>query len=841
MSLTKGTRIGPYEITGIIGSGGMGSVFRAHDTRLNRDVAIKLLLPSLAADDNLLRRFQIESQSASALNHPNILTVYDVGGAEGQEPYMVTELLEGEPLSSRLNRGKLSLPLAVDYAKQIVCGLAAAHSKGITHRDIKPDNLFITKGGPLKILDFGLAKIATAQARAGATISMATSAGVIMGTASYMSPEQARGQAVDPRSDIFSFGCVFYEMLTGQRAFPGDTLADLLTAILTSEPNLSAIESPGVARIVEHCIAKAPEHRFQSASDIVFALDTALLVTIRPQLTSRAPRRSFSPWVITALLALACATLSWVYFRPKPELQFHRLTFRRGTVQAARFTADGNSVVYSARWEDEPGDVFTTRGDSPGSRALSFTGAALLSVSATGELALAQNTNLGRNPFARAGMLARAPLSGGAARAIEAGIDFADWSPDGKEMAVARETEHGTQLEFPVGKVLYSTPGYIGEPRISPDGTRIAFLDHPLSNSNQGSVAVIDLTGHKKLLTAEYADAEGLAWTPKGNEVWFTAAKYGGRTDLRAVTLSGRDRIVFRQSVATVLHDIGRDGRVLLANIELRAKAMYRGASDPQEKELSWLDWSLVTGISHDGKFILFNESGEGAGDDQQIYLRDTSGAPALLLGPGGNPGMLSADDQFVGTVTTDFHSILIYPVGPGSAKRIPMPGFELTDAGLAPDGKTVWFVGRQPDHGLRGYITDLSGAAPHAITPEGTPVVPSPDVTFFISTPPSGKGYIYPVSGGAPKELPLSPGDRPAGWSQDGQDLFVFNRNGLPTKVYRLNWKTGHRELVREIAPADRAGTDNVNSLRLTPDGKAYTYSCIQNLSELHIVQGLK
>jgi hypothetical protein len=842
MPISIGSRIGPYEITGLIGSGGMGTVFRARDTRLNRDVAIKLLLPALAADDELLRRFHVESQSASALNHPNILTVYDVG-ADGHEPYLVTELLEGESLSSRLKRGKLPVAQAVDYAKQIACGLAAAHAKGIVHRDIKPDNLFITKGGAVKILDFGLAKVTSTQPRVGATISMVTSAGLIMGTAPYMSPEQARGQAVDTRSDIFSFGCVLYEMLTGTRAFPGDTLADLLTAILTTEPDLRGVDSPALVRIVGHCIEKTPEQRFQSVSDIAFALDTALITDGRPQPVAVAsqPKRNRLPWALAALFALGCVTLAWLYFPPKPGLQFHRLTFRRGTVQAARFTADANSVVYSARWEDEPGEVFTTRGDSPGSRPLGFTDTALLAVSASGELALAQNTILGRNPFVRAGMLARAPLSGGAARAIEAGIDFADWSPDGKEMAVARETDRGTQLEFPVGNVLYTTPGYIGEPRVSPDGRRIAFLDHPLSNSNQGSVAVIDRAGHKKLLTAEYADAEGLAWTPQGNEIWFTAAKSGGRTDLRAVTLSGRERVVFRQSVATVLHDISRDGRVLLASIELRAKAMFRGPSDTQEKELSWLDWSLVTGISRDAKFILFNESGEGAGDDQQIYLRDTSGAPAVLLGPGGNPGWLSSDDQYVGTVTTDLHSILIYPVGPGSAQRIPIPGFELTDAGPSPDGKTLWFVGRAPGHGLRAYITDLNGASPRAVTPEGTTAMPSPDVTYFVSTPPSGKGFIYPVAGGAPQELSLSPGDRLAGWSQDGQELFVFNRNGLPAKVYRLNWKTGHRELMREIAPSDRAGTDNVNSLRVTPDGKAYTYSCIQDLSELHIVQGLK
>jgi Tol biopolymer transport system component len=835
-SKAAGTRVGPYEILGLIGAGGMGEVYKARDARLDRAVAIKILPESFASDADRLRRFEIEAKAAGALNHPNILVVHDVG-SDGGSPYLVSELLEGEPLGSRLKRGKLDVRRAVDYGKQIAAGLAAAHSKGISHRDIKPDNLYLTKDGRVKILDFGLAKAAAPQA------GDRTATGAIMGTAAYMSPEQARGQAVDQRSDIFSFGCVLYEMLTGERAFKGDTSADVTSAILSRDPDLKPIGVPALERIVAHCLEKTPEQRFQSASDIAFDLDALTEAGSGPHPAGvlAQPKPNWLPWTVVAALALVCAALGWLYLRPKPEVQFHRLTFRRGGIQAARFTPDGNGVIYCAKWEDEPSELFTLRLDSPGSRPLGFAGMELFSVSGTGELALSQNARVQRNPFASAGMLARAPLSGGAPRAIEDGVDFAEWSLDGKEMAEVRETSQGTQLEFPAGKVLYKTAGYIGEPRISPAGDRIAFLDHPLRNSNQGTVAVVDLAGNKKTLTAEYLAAEGLAWAAKEDEVWFTAARIGARTELRAVTSAGRERVVFGQSTPVVLYDISRSGRVLLANLEYRMQTRFRGASDAQERELSWLDVSLVTGISGDGKFILISESGEGAGSDLQIYLRETSGAPAVLLGPAGNNANFSPDGQSVVTVTPDHRDIVIYPVGPGQSKRIPMPGYLVESASLFPDGSRLWFTGAEAGHGQRGYIADLSGAKPQALTAEGQRGTLSPDGDYFLSLRPGGQGLLYPIAGGEPQEAPIAAGERIAGWSRDGREIFVYSRNGLPAKVYRVNWKTGRRELMREIAPPDRAGIHSVIGMNITPDGGTYAYSYYQSLSELHMVDGLK
>src|SRR5450755_1575442 len=270
MTLTSGTKLGPYEIDSLLGAGGMGEVYRARDTRLGRDVALKILPESFAGDSDRLRRFEQETRAVAALNHPNILAIYDVGDHNGS-PYLVCELLEGESLREVLEGGALAQRKTIDYGVQVAQGLAAAHEKGIVHRDLKPENLFISRDGRAKILDFGLAKLAQAPVEAeGATMThLRTSAGVVMGTASYMAPEQVRGDAVDGRTDIFALGAVLSEMLTGKRAFHRDTAAETMTAVLKDDlPEPSGTQpaiAPALDRIVRRCVEKSPEQRFQSA------------------------------------------------------------------------------------------------------------------------------------------------------------------------------------------------------------------------------------------------------------------------------------------------------------------------------------------------------------------------------------------------------------------------------------------------------------------------------------------------------------------------------------------------------------------------------------------------
>src|SRR3954470_5558337 len=358
MPLTLGTKLGPYEIQSPLGAGGMGEVYRARDTRLNRDVAIKILPASFSADPDRLQRFAQESRAAAALNHPNILSIYDIGEDRGA-PYVVSELLEGESLRERLRAGPLSSRKALDYAQQIAKGLAAAHDKGIVHRDLKPENLFITSDGRAKILDFGLAKFTHPEANVSddaPTMQVATEAGTVMGTAGYMSPEQVRGKPTDSRSDIFSFGAILYEMLSGKRTFHGDSAADTMSAILKEEPaDLSETNrnvSPALERIVRHCLEKNAAERFQSARDVAFNLEalTDISISSRAGIPVLPEERSNRRWLVPLLAGiLLIASWAGVYRlagkgKVASNPTFHEITFQNGSIWDARFAPDGQTI-----------------------------------------------------------------------------------------------------------------------------------------------------------------------------------------------------------------------------------------------------------------------------------------------------------------------------------------------------------------------------------------------------------------------------------------------------------------------------------------------------------------
>ncbi len=338
MALTSGTKLGPYEIQSPLGAGGMGEVYRARDTRLDRVVAIKVLPSSLASDADRLQRFEREARSVAALNHPNILAVHDIGTHDGT-PYMVCELLEGETLRTRLQGGVLSQRKAIETAIQIAHGLAAAYDKGIIHRDLKPENIFLTKDGRVKILDFGLAKVARGGLEADGALQTMTSAdvslteaGQVLGTAGYMSPEQVRGIGVDHRSDLFVFGAILFEMLSGQRAFRRDTAAETMTAILKEDPpELTEVNrsiSPGLDRIVRHCLEKNPDQRFQTARDLAFDLEavspsSGSSVRSVGQPTPVQRVRRLQPLIIVLLLAVAAGLGYWLGHRDEARFGSH--------------------------------------------------------------------------------------------------------------------------------------------------------------------------------------------------------------------------------------------------------------------------------------------------------------------------------------------------------------------------------------------------------------------------------------------------------------------------------------------------------------------------------------
>ena len=366
MAVAPGQKFGPYEIQAHVGEGGMGEVYRARDTRLNRSVAIKILPESMATDAGRMHRFEQEARTVAALNHPNILSVYDVGVQEGT-PFLVMELLEGETLRERLNRGPLGVRKSVEIGLQIAHGLAAAHERGIVHRDLKPENIFLTRDGHTKLLDFGLAKATAVAATAKASGHMSdftmqtvqtlqTEPGVVMGTAPYMAPEQVRGETVDHRADIFSFGAVLYEMLTGKRAFNGDTAVEVMTSILKSEPPEIDLEQtkvpPSLDRIVRHCLEKAPADRFQSARDLTFALgglsgsDSSIALR-----TESARRRELPRWLLAVAAVLVIAAAATALYFATRSTPAHRMEFAipvQSEVGHIAISPDGTMLAYVA-------------------------------------------------------------------------------------------------------------------------------------------------------------------------------------------------------------------------------------------------------------------------------------------------------------------------------------------------------------------------------------------------------------------------------------------------------------------------------------------------------------
>ncbi|HEV2388967.1 MAG TPA: protein kinase [Candidatus Acidoferrales bacterium] len=869
--LSTGVKLGPYEIVAPIGAGGMGEVYRARDTRLGRDVAIKVLPASSSSDPERLRRFEQEARAAGALNHPNVLVIYDVGSHDGA-PYLVTELLEGETLFERLRGGPLPVRKAIDITAQAAQGIAAAHDKGIVHRDLKPANIFLTADGRVKILDFGLAKLTEREGAAlgdalaaTQTAAGATEPGVVLGTVSYMSPEQVRGKPADARSDIFALGAVLYEMLSGKRAFHRDSSVETMAAILKEEPEeISATNrnvSPALQSIVDHCLEKDPQARFQSARDLAFALEavaggsglTAAEKALAPALATPRRGRRLVFAAIGTLGLIVVGIGAYLLGRGAASAlppAYQRLTFRRGTVDAARFGPDGQTVLYAAKWEGGPMEVYSTRPDSTESRSLEIPPPSdLLAVSPSGEVAVL----LGAQPagaFSMAGTLAEMSLAGGAPREILKGVTQADWSPDGKQLLVVRRQQGGETLEYPIGKVLFQTPAWIANPRISPDGRRIAFIDHFSASDDGGSVAVLDLAGKKQTLTRTWSSIRGLAWSPSGDAVWFTASPRSSRA-LYSVTPAGRLRLISQVPGSMTLFDVARDGRALLKQEDERTELAALPAGATSERTLTWLDWSLLSDLSPDGKTVLFTEAGEGGGADYSVYLRKLDGSPAVRLGEG-EAAALSPNGQWA--IVSHPHDpppsqLFLLPTGAGEPRQLTSGDFYHAGPIWLPDSKAILFTGRQSGHAPRVYFQPIDGGAARPITPEGFVTgrsSASPDAKSFIARRLSDRALVLmPIAGGQPRPIPgMEPDDIPIQWALDGRSIFLYRFATLDSpasKIFRLDLATGKRVLVKELLPADLAGLSTMDLAGITPDAATIVFSYTRTLSNLYLVQGAR
>jgi Tol biopolymer transport system component len=851
-----GQVLGHYRVLEKIGSGGMGEVYRASDQRLGRDVALKILKPSLAHDRDRLRRFEQEARAAATLSHPNVVAVYDIGMHDGA-PYIVSELLQGQTLRERLLDGAVARRPAVDYAGQIAQGLVAAHEKRIVHRDLKPENLFITKDGRIKILDFGIAKLTSSEfgsppgeATSPANMTTQTKTGSVLGTIAYMSPEQLRGKTVDHRSDIFSFGAIFYEMLTGNRAFAGETQVDTMTAILREDPPEMVREGADISqaseKVVRHCLEKEPENRFQSARDLAFALNTLSdSTTSRQVLRFRRGKSGFRIWLPLSAAVLLLAVLAVALLprlRPVANPEFHRVTFERGTVYSARFTPDGRTVIYGAAWNGRPLQIYSTIPDSLLARPLGLTSAYLLGLSRTNQLALMLRGRPGSRLEFEGGMLAQSPMIGGTPREILQDVVWADWSSAG-ELAVVHHVNGRDYLEFPVGKVLDQTSGSISNIRFSPRGDRIAFLDHPGRWDPAGAVCVVDLAGHKTTLSSGWDSENGLAWSPPGNEVWFTAVETGSSNRfLWAVNQSGRKRRVLTLPGLTI-QDIAPDGRVL-ATIDMERLAMEWSGKDKQVRDLSWYDWSLAKDISPDGQSVLFEEGGEPAGPKNAVAIRKIDGSLPIRLGDG-TADTLSPDGKWAVAVSqTGPAHITLLPVGPGQSRQISLSALERLQNGahFLPDGRHIAVNGNEPGHSGRTYLVDVIGGQTEPVTPEGTyATLPSPDGKFLAGETADFKLGLFPLDGGPARTIPnLDSGYVLAQWSADSKALYVFRSGEVPLKIERLDIATGRVKAVRELIPADLGGVVSIGPVIANVNASEFAYSYYQTLSMLYVIAGL-
>ena len=858
MNIATGTQLGRYEIRDLIGAGGMGQVYRAHDSSLGRDVAIKILPAEMSLNQDRLQRFEQEARATSVLNHPNILAIFDIGSFEGA-PYVVSELLHGETLRDRLIPGALPVRKAIEYAIQIARGLAAAHEKGIVHRDMKPENVFLTTDGHAKILDFGLAKLldpsvpdeGSSQAD---TRRVSTQPGTVLGSAGYMSPEQVRGQATDQRSDIFSFGAVLYEMVTGERAFRGESSVETMNAILKEEPPPLQVSERGIAPALElaitHCLEKKPQDRFQSARDLAFGLESITTQSGVYRATAHQPEAAKRRlWPRLAALALA-ASLALVFYLGRksviPSLPtYTQLTFRPGSIYSARFTPDGKGIFFSATWNGNPIDIFSMRAESPNVQSLGMPNAEVLSISPTGEMAVLLNSKYLFH-FVNQGTLARMPLTGGVAREMLENAQEADWGTDDKTLAVVRFDSVHTQLEYPIGKKIYQTLGYISNPRVSPKGDRIAFLDHPIHGDNRGSVMVIDSSGqNQKKLTEEWAGQDGLAWSPAGDEIWFTATKAGEAQALYAVALSGKQRTVLTTPVGVKLQDISRDGEVLLTGSHESTPMIGLMPNQNKERDLSWLNRVRMADLSQDGTSFIFTESGQGSGANYSIYLRKTDGSPAVRLGEGYGLAR-SPDGKWVLSMLFSPPQIVLLPTGAGEAKRLERFGVEQYNplgASWLPDGNSIVFIGKEKDHALRTYVQDLAGGAPRPVTPEGvTGFLLSPDGKLLVAQDRKGKKSLFPLAGGEARPLSgLEDDYRVIRWGSEPDILYVYQSREVPMKIYKFNIASGQKDLWKEITLADPAGRLGAVNVLLTPDGKGYVYAFSRQLNDLYLVKGLR
>lgn len=851
MALASGSKLGQYEIVGPLGAGGMGEVYRARDSRLGRAVAIKVLPSFLSADSDQLRRFEQEARAAAALNHPNILAVFQMGTYEGA-PYLVSELLEGETLREQIKRGRLPIRKAIDYAVQIARGLAAAHDKGIVHRDLKPENLFVTKDGRLKILDFGLAKLMQPQSGSDETeltLTTGTEAGMVMGTVGYMSPEQVRGQTADHRADVFAFGAILYEMLAGKRAFQKPTSAETMAAILNEDPpGISQVTTnipPALQRVVHRCLEKSPEQRFQSASDLAFALDalsesagtatvgeTGAVNAVAPVVSGKFRWLGLLGAVV-AILAIA-ATFAWLRLPQTPPRVLAITQLTKDGVPKAGLLTDGSRLYIE---ESRGTNNFLVQAAATGGETspipTPFPAISLLDISPDHSQLMVLNivNNIGPAEFWAL------PLPSGPPRRI-ADVTGSDgkWSPDGRQLVFARgDNIYLAKADGTDARKLFTVAHGASGFKFSPDSTRIRFHGW---NEKENSYSIWEIrtdgTNLHPLLPGWRNPASECCgvWSPDGRYFFFLSDN-ASRRDIWALQESNTK---FRKYPSRLFQltagplrfssiKPSPDGKKLFAEgYQARGELIRYDAQRGEFVPFLSGMWASDLNFSTDGKWVAYVSY-----PDATLWRSRVDGSDRMQLT---SPPVVAALPRwspdgtqiaFMDIQKGRAWKIWLISATGGAAQEMLAENLYQVDAHWSPDGKQMVF-GRSPTENNTIQLLDLNSKQVSIIPgsqglysprwcPDGRHLAALTDtdrkiVVFDFKRQTwsnwfSGTGLLsYPA------------------WSRDGRYLY-FEISGTETPgYYRIQLEQNHPELVVDLKDLHQYATFGSPWSGITPDG---------------------
>jgi Tol biopolymer transport system component len=886
MALSPGNHLGPYEVVSLIAAGGMGEVYRGRDLRLGRDVAVKVLPSRFARDEEALSRFEREARAVAALSHPNILAIHDFG-TQDDTPFAVTELLEGETLRTRVSRGAVPWRRAIEIAMAVAEGLAAAHAKGIVHRDLKPGNIFLTSDGRVKILDFGLARQDPEVTPDGETMAVSgdkTEPGTLLGTVGYMSPEQVRARPADARSDIFSLGCVLYEMLTGERAFERDSPADTMVSILTVEPpSLEVVKQLPLEldRVVRRCLEKNPEERFQSARDLAFALRGLLSETEHPMRVLRASGRWRQlpwNWIAGALLCAAIGFAAGKLLAPArqmPGLEPARLVYLTysGQDTSPAASPDGKMIAFTSS-RDGAKRIWLKQ--LQGGEEIPITSGPddFPRFSPDGSTILFSHTEGDYNS------LYCVAAVGGATRKVVDDVVDGDWSPDGRQITFIRWQSAPGKLGSIVGvaasdgasarHAVFVPNRYLMYPRYSPDGRQIAVVEARGSALATRSIYLVDVAGGTVRAMPPAAAGgylSSVAWVGTGAEIVYAqadsvAAATAGSASriIRQDVQSGRGRTVFWNPKNIRILDMVGDGH--LAFDACSPRVNLREGSTPAAGAVfqRWLTHGNSTDrqpvYSPDGEWLLFSSNRSGNLDLWQVSTR--TGSIRRVTADNAedwDPAYLNGGRQILWSSNRSGHFEIWTAQADGSgARQVTHDGKDAQNPSATPDGRWVVYASYHSEAaGL--WKIPLEGGTPVRLAPapSGIPdVSPDGEHVLYLTTPQFGRASVRVVrlADGAPVPFSidiLSGSPRVLGvigrarWMPGGRKIAFIAPNAKGgTSVFAQDFLPG-----KDTSPSRRSlsgsGSDRViETFAISADGHRITLASQQRLWSLMSADGL-